>query len=298
MKAAIGMVLGLGMLATGCGSSDFEGESGLGDGEAIDEGSLSGDVLGDEEGELSDAVEVGTSQQALLFNNFSFKSSCSDATGTQSVLAALAVAAATELKRWQPTADFYGSFGVYRLTETGKAQCADKKCWNTQAILDLQHAPNLKVEVRPGVKLDVNALKLAIHASDWAQFLMSFITQAPAHKFELKGTEKGGCDTFYWFDVKTPSGGTVLSSLLPALQRNLDWVGGSNNPYIQFQTNGTLVGIDPTYGLNEVGSTSTGTCTAACTKMSATNIAGQCCSCNGNKKFARSAWSTTTYICQ
>jgi hypothetical protein len=33
-------------------------------------------------------------------------------------------------------------------------------------------------------------------------------------------------------------------------------------------------------------------------EMSSTDITGSCCSCNGTKKFARSAWSTSTYICR
>ena len=51
------------------------------------------------------------------------------------------------------------------LTSTGKAQCADGKCWNTQALLDLQKAPAGKVQVRPGVMLDTAALKSTLSSN-------------------------------------------------------------------------------------------------------------------------------------
>jgi hypothetical protein len=213
-------------------------------------------------------------------------------------MAALAVATATELRRWQPTKDFASSWGVLKLTSTGKAQCADGKCWNTQAILDLQSAPYGKVQIRPGVTLDSGALKNALTANLTLQIFSLLSLLVPDHKLTMLYSEPGGCDQNYWFNVTTPSGGLVTSSLVSSLQKKLTWVGGSGNPYVQFQSDGTMVGIDPTYGLNQAGSTATGSCTAACTKMSSTDITGSCCSCNGTKKFSRSAWSTTTYICQ
>jgi hypothetical protein len=62
---------------------------------------------------------------------------------------------------------------------------------------------------------------------------------------------------------------------------------------------GGFVAIDPTYGLNDGADTTSGSCAAACTKVTTTNVAGQCCSCSGvSKKFAKSAWSASTFICQ
>jgi hypothetical protein len=300
MKAGVAMALGLSAMVAGCGVDYSAGEDAASDGdEATLDGTLASDgAIEDEESDAA-AAELGTAQQGLWFSSpFSFKSSCSDPNGTNSVLAALAVATATELKRWQPRVDFEESFGVYRLTSTGKSQCADKVCWNTQAILALQNSPNGKVQVRPGVKLDTFALRLAISSADRSQFFSNLLSNVAAHKFQLMYTEPGGCDTYYWFNVTSPTGGTLVSSLISGLQKNLAWVGGTENPYIQFQSNGTMIGIDPTYGLNEVGAAAAGSCTAACTKMSSTSIAGQCCSCNGTKKFARSTWNATTYLCQ
>lgn len=295
------MALALGSCAAtlGCGG-DFESSAGYADElESPDGVATEDELLGANETPAGEGSELGTSEQALLFfNPFNFTSSCSDPKGTNSVMAALAVAAATELKRWQPTKDFVSSNGMLALTSTGRAQCADGRCWNTQALLDLQKAPTGKVQIRPGVMLDTVALKSALGSNMLLQTLYLISSLVPEHKFELKASERGGCDQFYWFNVTSPSGGAVSSLLTSTLSQKLKWVGGSGNPYIQFQSNGTMVGIDPTYGLNEAGSTSTASCTAACTKVSSRDITGTCCSCNGTKKFARSAWSPTTYLCQ
>jgi len=294
---ALGLALGSCATALGCGG-DFESADGYelepADGMAAEDEAL------DAEEALGEAgSELGTSEQALLFfNPFNFISSCSDPKGTNSVMAALAVAAATELKRWQPTKDFASSNGMLTLTSTGRAQCADGKCWNTQALLDLQKAPTGKVQIRPGVMLDTAALKSTLSSNMLLQILHLVSSLVPDHKFELKASERGGCDQFYWFNVTSPSGGAVSSLLTGTLSQKLQWVGGSGNPYVQFQSNGTMVGIDPTYGLNEAGATSTASCSPVCTKVSSRDITGACCSCNGTKRFARSAWSATTYVCQ
>lgn len=299
--------LGFSALTAGCYGDYTDAVDGSFDSETFDSEAFDGDALDESEStddtstsSADDASgELGTSQQALLFfNPFNFTSSCSDSKGTNSVMAALAVAAATELKRWQPTKDFASSNGKLVLTATGKAQCADGRCWNTQAILDLQGAPAGSVQVRPGVFLDSSALKSALTSNLLMQVLWLVSALVPDHKLELMHSERGGCDQFYWFNVTSPSGGAVSSLLTSTLNQNLKWVGGSGNPYVQFQSNGTMVGIDPTYGLNQAGATTSGSCTAACTKVSSTDITGACCSCNGTKQFARSAWSATTYVCK
>jgi hypothetical protein len=295
---AFAAMLGLGAATTGCGGDYPESADGSVDGsESGDDAALASDDASDG-ASVDEASDLGTSQQALFFNLFNFTSSCSDNKGTNSVMAALAVATATELHRWQPTKDFQNSGGVLKLTSTGKAQCSDGKCWNTQAILDLQTAPAGKVQIRPGVSFDAGALKSALTTNLTLQLFSLFSLLVPEHKLALQYSESGGCDQFYWFNVTSPSGGAVSSLLTSTLNQKLQWVGGSGNPYVQFQSNGTMVGIDPTYGLNESGSTAAGSCAAACTKVSSSDISGSCCSCNGTKKFSRSAWNTSTYICQ
>jgi hypothetical protein len=302
--SGLGMVAALALSAgAGCGGDDpWSPAEELGDdGAALDtgiDGEVSEDALASSDEAAADS-ELGTAQQSLMFFDlFDFRSSCSDPNGTNSVMAALAVSAATELKRWQPTKDFAVRYGKLQLTSTGKAQCADGKCWNTQALLDLQSAPAGSVQVRPGVMLDSKALASSLTQNAIFQLFSLLSMFAPDHKFQLLSSETGGCDQFYWFDVKSPSGGAVSSLLTSLLKEKLAWVGGDRNPYIQFESEGTRVGIDPTYGLNEAGSTAGGTCVAACTKMSSTDISGTCCTCNGTKKFVRSTFNASTYLCK
>jgi hypothetical protein len=290
-------------IALACGGQGFDAEDvgATADSEAAYSSAEATDVTPDESS--ADDSELGTAQQELF--GLSLPSSCGDFTGTDSILAGLAVSTASELKRWQPMTDFQLSWGSLVLTATGKKQCADGKCFNTQALLDLQKDAASKAQIKPGVNviplLVRTALTLA-YARQATCFSLLGIPLIgcgiPAHQFKLSSTEKGGCDTNYWFEAQTPAGAPLPSSALAALQKGLVWVNTESNKYIQFQVNGNKVGIDPTYGLNEVGSTSLGSCSAACTKVSSSDVTGQCCSCNGTKKFSRSAWNTTTYICQ
>jgi hypothetical protein len=292
---SLSVALGVSTMAAGCNVdySDVADDS-LDGSEGVDGATLSMDAATASD----ESSELGTSQQGLwFFNRFGSESSCSDTRGTNSVMAALAVATATELHRWQPTKDFTSSGGMLKLSSTGKAQCADGRCWNTQAILDLQSAPSGKIQVRPGVPLDSSALRSTLTSNLTRQLFSLSSLLVPEHRLELLYSASGGCDQYYWFNVTSSTGGFV-SNLLTSLEKKLTWVGGDDNPYVQFQSSGTMVGIDPTYGLNEAGSTATGSCSAACTRISSSNITGSCCSCNGTKTFARSAWSTATYICQ
>jgi hypothetical protein len=248
------------------------------------------------------ATELGTAEQPLsYFDYFDFESSCADPDGTNSVMAALAVATAAELKRWQPIADFGPDFGYPRtvqLTSTGKAQCADRRCSNTQALLDLQRAPS-RVRIAPNVYLDPAAFRRAMWYGGLSQFWSSSARSVPAHKLQLMSTAPGGCDQFFWFKATTPTGGALSSSALYSLQHMLVWADADTNPYINYQVDGPLIGIDPTYGLNQTSTASNGSCSAACLQVSTASIAGSCCSCGGvTKTYKRSSWSATTYLCQ
>jgi len=233
---------------------------------------------------------------------------CTNPDGTDSVMAALAVSAATELKRWQPVTDFaisnqsYGQ--VLVLTGTGKARCSDGICYNTQALLDLQK-PGADGQVKfPGnVTLNSPALRSRLVAKFGEQVTCEQqpsnggTSNCPAEQHQLifQRAEKGGCDTNYYFVAKKPDG-TPLQ--YPAqLKNKLLWV-DRVNPYIGFQSVGEVVSLDPTYGLDDVGSTATGACTAACTKISANDVTGGCCSCSGvTKAFKKAAWNVHTFLC-
>jgi hypothetical protein len=224
-------------------------------------------------------------------------------------MAAVAVSAAMELKRWQPTKDFaigrVSGQEALVLTSTGRARCSDGVCFNTQALLDFQKdEANGKVVFPNNVTLNSPALRSRMVAkfrdqqSCEQQPSNGGTTNCPAeeHTLTFQRSEKGGCDTNFFFVAKKPDGSPLKYP--GQLKNKLKWA-DTHNPYVGFQNVGEVVSIDPTYGLNQAGSTSTGSCTAACVKVSSSSVAGQCCSCNGRtKKFAKSTWSSRTFICQ
>jgi hypothetical protein len=111
-------------------------------------------------------------------------------------------------------------------------------------------------------------------------------------------------DAYFWYDIAQPNLAPLRAPADSFVQ--LIFAGGKEtltgtdiNPFISQQVSGDLVAIDPTYGLIDSGSTTSGACTAACVKSSSINITGQCCSCNGvSKQFAKSTWNASTYLCQ
>ena len=191
---------------------------------------------------------------------------------------------------------------IAALTATGKARCADKKCWQTQAILDLQKAPPNSVKFG-NIVLNSNNLISTLTAR-WNEQKNCELRggtgdtncTAEQHQLTFKSSAPGACDTIFTFDAKSTTGGTLKNA--NQLKNKLMFVGYPSNPYLAFSSTGTTVSIDPTFGLNEGSNTSAGSCQAVCTKISATSVAGACCSCNGKSgKFAKSPWSATTFQC-
>jgi hypothetical protein len=275
----------------GCGAGDLPDES---DGTA---GSS-----------FEEELELGQTEQAL---------SCDNVDGTNSVMAALAVSVAQELGRWQPGKDLIltstngtserspGSQQAIKLTRKGKARCADGKCYNTQALLDLQYdQAKGQVQLPDDILLSPAALRSRLAAKLREQLACEAQPSdgqrgnCPVERHELTfiRAEQGGCDTNFIFKA-TALDGSALKH--PAqLKNNLLWV-DRHNPYVAFTSVGDTVSVDPTFGLNESGATTTGSCTAACIIVSSSNLAGQCCSCGGRTdNFIRSAWSATTFLCQ
>jgi hypothetical protein len=108
----------------------------------------------------------------------------------------------------------------------------------------------------------------------------------------------------FWYEIAQPNGDPLRAPADSFVQ--LIFAGGKDtltgtdiNPFIAQQVSGDLVAIDPTYGLNENNNTAVGLCTAACVKVSTTDIASQCCSCNGvSKAYKKSTWNATTFLGQ
>jgi hypothetical protein len=235
--------------------------------------------------------------------------SCSNHEGTASTMAAIAVSAAMELRRWQPTQDFtigrIGGDEALILTAGAKARCFDGRCANTQSLLDFQkNEANGQVQFPGNVSLNSGALRSRLVAKFRDQVACENqpsnggTTNCPVeeHSLTFQRSEKGGCDTNYFFVARKPDGQPLQ---YPAqLKNKLQWA-DKLNPYIGFQSVGEVVSIDPTYGLNEAGSTTTGACSGACTRLASSSIAGQCCSCNGvSRKYVKAPWSAMVYLCQ
>jgi hypothetical protein len=228
---------------------------------------------------------------------------CANGGGVPSAMAALAVATATELRRWEPSRDFRMSRGFLALSRQGQKACADGRCWNTQAVLDLQRADADAVTLGDTL-FDAEGFRSELEANFRAQRACESrgdsrgndSCTAEQHELTLESSSSGACDTLFTFKATTPSGQALTR---PGQLRNkLIYVGYPENEYLSFSSTSSSVSIDPTLGLNDSDATSTGSCAAACTKISLTNVSGECCSCGGvTKTFVRSTFSSVTYLC-
>jgi len=287
---------------TACGGADVSGdESVMGDESesALDEGS-------------TENMSLGTIEQGLM--------SCANPDGANAAMAALVVAVAQDLGRWQTGKDFVQGYNAGEIVALssgsdadgpkGKSRCADGKCARVQAILDMQlDAAANKVYFQGSgstkVLLNPQALRTRM-LSKWREQVSydgrskdgdATVPPLEKHQLAFVSAAKGGCDTNFTFKA---TGTTGAALKYPG---QLKWkvaFGDINNPYINFANLGNgNISVDPTYGLNEDASSSAGSCTAACTKITATSVAGQCCSCGGvSKTFVKSAWNAATFLCQ
>jgi hypothetical protein len=296
---------------SGCGAAYEDGYDGE-DGSALDDGA-------------ADEMELGSAEQALQ--------NCQTPDGTNAVMAAFAVSVGQELGRWQATSDFEmfttsgqsesspGLQQAIRLRSgtgtdgkpRGKSRCADGKCAKTQALLDMQYEQARgKIYIQGEsstntVLLDPGALRSRMVSKvNYEQkacddsAVDNDLNKCPKelHKLVPVGAVSlGGCGMHYKFQVTKDTGATLV---YPAqLKWKLTFADQANG-WVDFRNmGGGYVAVDPTYGLNEDGTTSSGSCTAACTKVSTTDLSTQCCSCSGvNKKFVKATWSATTFLCQ
>jgi hypothetical protein len=137
-------------------------------------------------------------------------------------------------------------------------------------------------------------------------FTLTPIIAGEPHRLTFSHTTNDAtCGEYnFWYEITQPNGQSLRAPEDTFVQ--LMFAGGKEtqtgkdvNPFIAQQNSGDLVAIDPTYGLNDTGTTTTGACSAACTKVTKENVVGLCCSCNGSTKaYKRSAWNTATYLCQ
>jgi len=280
-------------------------------------GDRSGDVEALDDSELmsldeSDAPSLDQIEQAAM--------SCTNPDGTNAAMAALAVAVAQDLGRWQTGVDFVQGYNAGEILALasgsdangpkGKSRCADGKCARVQAILDMQldaAANKVWFQGSGSTKVLMNPQALRTRMLGKWREQKDFDVRArdgaadqppkELHKLAYVSAAKGGCDTNFTFKASTTSGGALKYP--NQLKYKLAFA-DIYNPYINFTNLGNgNVSIDPTSGLNEDATTTTGACIAACTKISIASVAGQCCSCGGvSKKFAKATFNANIFLCQ
>jgi hypothetical protein len=283
-------------LVTACGAGDMN------DFDVADEGEYS-----------SDEIELGSVEQA--------SHNCANPDGTNSVMAALAVAAAKELGRWHAGADFQVNGDRIGLTAGGRARCTNS-CKGIDALLALQNdnatgvyvqaeTSTTKVLVNPSAlrsrmkaKLEEQKNKDAT-AKDGASALSQGLPAKTLHTLASAGTASlGGCGNHFKYNVTFAAPVAPPLVPLPAQLRYALFFADQNNGWVDFKHNvdnvPNRVAIDPTYGLNEGDSTSAGSCEIACTKVSTnSNVANTCCSCGGAQKtFRQSTFNASLFLCQ
>jgi hypothetical protein len=301
----------------GCGSGDFNAASDNAAGDDL----ISADPGSDDNASMDDS-DYSSGSEALM--------SCANPDGTNSVMAAFAVAVAQELGRWNASVDFIqnntsgmseSSSGMQQAIKLasgsnasgpiGKSRCADGKCARVQALLDMQYDQyNNKIYIQGSGSTKVLLSPSALRSRMFAKWNEQKACDQNAKDGDANSCTKeqnvlkyvssaaGGCDTNFTFSVK---GSTGAALKYPNQLKNELRFADQTNPYINFTNLGNgNISIDPTYGLDDDGTTSTAACMAACTKISVnTNYAGQCCSCGGvNKTFAKSTVNAITYLCQ
>jgi hypothetical protein len=161
---------------------------------------------------------------------------------------------------------------------------------------------NGKVTFPGNIKLDTALLKTALQTA-WNDQKScngtSTCTGVPAHDLKYTHVEAGSCDKKFFFDPLKEGSSTFLSTTeADKLKNKLKFVGYPSNKMLNYYLRDGQVSVDPTYGLNEGVTSTSGSCDVACTKYSLTDMTGKCCSCNGaTKKYTKSAFSAVMYLC-
>jgi hypothetical protein len=212
-----------------------------------------------------DAEDMGSTQSAVA-------SSCFSNTGVHTTKAALAVAMATELGRWDPLNDL--ARVDYKVALKSGVTCIRNSCKQTKAILgQMDFTPDQSVFSAEGFRTDL-----------WASFdrqanLIADLGRnhpeqlPPAHKLTPVGsmTLTGACGPHFIFQVDN-SNGTAMTSAQAGLMSNTLCFYGQNtagtncgsNPFVGFTQTQTgcpsgrvCVAIDPDDGDSGSGTTTT-----------------------------------------
>jgi hypothetical protein len=231
-------------------------------------------------------AETGDAGEAVGENELA---ACSNDQGTNATIAALAVAMAQDMHRWQVLSDFYIYVGynnqeMLGITQAGKNACGGS-CPTVENLLLFQDSRRDQKLVMGGVKVSswnfasrlVSGYRSqqACTSGRWCPFV--------AHTFDYNYTTSPGiCGTNFTFGVKKPAslgGGTLSTTEISQLKNALHFVNSNGfNDWIDFTHTNSTVSIDPNGQMTPPGTPGA----ELCNKFSTTNINGTPCTCAVN----------------
>jgi len=219
------------------------------------------------------ATEVPSNGESIEGLGEAISSSCNTVSGLLPTKASLAVAMATELKRWEPltdltTATVNGSQQV-TLSAAGNQRCSamGSSCANTRAILALQD--NAVSQVISQNRFQPNSYRNdLLNSFDRQRNRIEELKKnnpsqlpAPHNLTKIGGPTNlgiGACGPHYLFTPTTPAGAAYPNP--GTLSNALYFFGYPTNSFLSFTVTNGNVAIDPIDGDNSTPTTTSGTC--------------------------------------
>jgi hypothetical protein len=264
---------------------------------------------------------------------------CSNDQATNALIASMAVVMAREVGGWNPKTDLAKVFvnpdgwnrEVVALTTTAKNKCSARgygQCTVLQGLLNLQTS-GAGMQFGGAQLTDANVLRSRMLSYyDSQKTCIDDTTrngdqnqpqQCPGesnslvkYKDSMSGsTCAGGKD--YWYKATYAGTSTPLNATDSAqLKNNLKWAGGSQNPYLAFETDPAVAGdvkIDPLDGTTGGGSSGSGSCEAAMNPVMVNNAwkcdnsnemakLNACCTCGGQQRSWKAAFQSGFVACK
>jgi hypothetical protein len=269
-----------------------------------------------------DAVEseelLGTEEQGAQV--------CNNDQATNALIASMAVVMAREVGRWDAEQDLTTTWvwrsatnqwvEIVALTQTAKNRCSARgygQCYDLQNLFNLQ-VNGSGMQFGGAQLTDVNVLssRMISYYRDQRTCIddtnnngdRGQSNQCPGESNELNyyrtSTSWMTCVTGkdYWYKATYPAGHYQQFQPLNAtdaaqLRNQLKWAGGTQNPYLAFETDPNVAGdvkIDPLEGATGGSSSSSGSCEVAmnpvpygtdfkCDNTNVAKPAGSCCTC-------------------
>lgn len=224
---------------------------------------------------LACASTVGDESELVSSNQAPVTAACATNSGINPLKAALAVAMADELGRWDAGHDLvYVGSPVYMVQLSSTAVCIKNACKNTKAILNeqnnainLSNPPLIDQTIFNATTFD-QVLRSSIdnqnnHTADLARNNPSLLPVA--HKLTKVGGPVnlgiGACGPHYVFQIDHTNGTALTTTEATNMHHALcfygDTVCNNNNPFMKFTVTGqgcptgrTCVAVDPTDGDN------------------------------------------------